>query len=188
MARVTRRVIEADAQPASARRPLPVTVVRLDAQGRILGVVDDGMGLVRSGCLDGQTPFSHSLTTHHSALWEMTQWPALCASGELDEALLEFNGGDGEPVAVVSYWRRDREAATPCVVGMLAPGSERQQLMVQLRGSQESLDAMPAAVLQIGTTETGQLVLPYAVGALRELAGVSLGTTSFLLEALMAEM
>jgi diguanylate cyclase (GGDEF)-like protein/PAS domain S-box-containing protein len=173
MARVTPSVIEAEAQPAPARRPLPATVVRLDAQGRILAVIDDGMGLVRSGRLDGQTPFSHSLTTHHCALWERTQWPALCASGQLDEALLEFHGGDAEPVAVVSYWRHDKDAATPCVVGMLLPGSERQQLMLQLRGSQESLDAMPAAVLQIGTTETGQLVLPYAVGALRELAGVS---------------
>jgi hypothetical protein len=73
MARVTPSVIEAGAQPAPARRPLPATVVRLDAQGRILAVIDDGMGLVGSGRLDGQTPFSHSLTTQHSALWEMTQ-------------------------------------------------------------------------------------------------------------------
>jgi hypothetical protein len=85
-----------------ALQPLPATIVRLDAQGQVMAVIDDGMDLVRSGRLNEQAPFSQLLTTHHDASWKRTHWPALCASGQLDEPPLALHGSDAEPVAVVS--------------------------------------------------------------------------------------
>lgn len=139
--------------------PLPISIVRLDARERVIGLDQDGMGLGRADLLQEQSPFTWALTACHRAFWEMTQWPALCASGHLDEALLEFDDGNAEPMVAVSYWRRDVQANPPCLTGMLVPGSERQQLLRQLRRSQESVQAMPAAVLQIGILDTGEVML-----------------------------
>jgi diguanylate cyclase (GGDEF)-like protein len=158
---------------ALASLGFPLSVVTLDSRGALLRIDEDALDLAAGGRLRPQAPFAHALTAAHRAFWDLTQWPTLLATGFLSEAALEFHAGPGQAKPVLSYWHRRPAADGSGILGLLLPGGERQHLLRQLRRTQESLQEMPAAVLQLGTTPEGQVELPYAVGALLDLLGVS---------------
>jgi diguanylate cyclase (GGDEF)-like protein len=156
-----------------SRRDLPLSVIRLDHCGQVVDLMEDGLRLGHAGAVAVQQPFAQALTASHRALWELTLWPSLVAGGSLSEVMVELRGEQGSVISALTYWQHDRSAAGASVVGLLVPGTQRQELSRQLRRSQESLQAMPAAVLQLGCSPTGELQLPYAAGALLELMGVT---------------
>ena len=158
---------------APERQELPLAILKVGSDGLLMEVSEDGLGLATCACLRTHAPFAQSLSAHHRAFWDLTQWPALVAAGSLNEAALEFTSSQGRSWAALSYWRQSDEGGRSVYTGLLVPGTERRDLIRQLRRSQDSLLAMPAAVLQLKATRGDVLELPYAAGALLELMGVS---------------
>ncbi|WP_157264284.1 putative bifunctional diguanylate cyclase/phosphodiesterase [Azohydromonas aeria] len=111
------------------------------------------------------------LAPAYRVLWELTIWPALQAAGKLDEVVLELRG-DLATVAVLTYWRACPGPHGQTYRVMAVPGTERGRLLARLRQAQDSLDAMPGAILQV--RRNGCTVqFPYAGGRLLDLLGVT---------------
>jgi diguanylate cyclase (GGDEF)-like protein len=147
---------------------LPVAVWRIDTEGRLLEPVRI------PGCPEffaPAGPVSDALTPAYRVLWELTIWPTLKTAGALDEVVLELQDASG-CAAVLSFWRACAGPNGQGFVAMMVPGVERARLLAQLRRAQDSLDAMPGAVLQVQRSLQG-LRFPYASGQLLDLLGVT---------------
>ncbi|WP_198321150.1 putative bifunctional diguanylate cyclase/phosphodiesterase [Azohydromonas aeria] len=152
--------------------PLPVAFWHVDAAGRLL----------HYAALPGQAelllvpgPIAGLLTPAWRLLWELTIWPALQSAGALDEVVLDLRT-DGESVQVLSYWRAAPGAGpgdTPGFEVLAVPGAQRARLLGRLRRTQETLDAMPGALLQVCRDGDDGLAFPWAGGQLLDLLGVS---------------
>ncbi|WP_051242152.1 putative bifunctional diguanylate cyclase/phosphodiesterase [Azohydromonas australica] len=161
---------DSDQSLAAGSTPeLPVATWQVDAQGRLLAPA--ALPGQPGRCLPAGF-INERLTSAYRVLWELTIWPALGNTGVLDEVVLEVWNEGSEPVQLLSFWRRRDGPGGQAYVVMVVPGAERAQLMAQLRRAQDSLDAMPGAILQVQPVG-GQVQFPYASGPLLDLLGVT---------------
>lgn len=156
------------ALPGNGVPELPVATWRVDAYGQlVVPAVLPGL----PGRFLPPGPIGERLSSAHRVLWESTIWPTLQDAEALDELVLELQDG-AEPVQLLSFWRRHDGPGGQAYVAMVVPGAERAQLMAQLRRAQDSLDAMPGAILQVQRMGE-RMQFPYASGPLLDLLGVT---------------
>ncbi|WP_298231310.1 EAL domain-containing protein [uncultured Azohydromonas sp.] len=176
----------AQALPTGGASDLPVTTWRVDADGRLLHPA--ALPGLPGHCLP-PGPIAERLTSAERLRWELTRWPELKRTGALDEVALEVQEGSA-PAQLLSFWRRHDGPGGQAYVALVVPGAERAQLMAQLRRAQDSLDAMPGAILQVQRVGE-RMQFPYASGPLLDLLGVThaqvLADAAALLESLTPE-
>lgn len=168
-------------------------IVRLDATGSVLRRCESDPASWKCVAPAGES-FACLLAPASRAFWDLTLWPALVGGGAVDEAALSlhFPGSvrDVSATRLLTFWRAEKHEGIAHFVGMLVPGARQYRLLADLRRAQESLEAMPGAVLQV-STESGGPTFPYASGRLLELVGVTchqaMADPAHLLEALDLE-